>query len=97
MANHSTVSGRNHLATRSDIVLPGPVLGTSCAVPISFFPPVTDPVQAWRRRVRPPPYISNGHMSNLVFALPYCKVHTPDFCFTLRSNASLLEVNEHDC
>jgi hypothetical protein len=34
---------------------------------------------------------------NALFALPYWKVHTANFCFTISSNACLLEVNEHDC
>ena len=55
MGGHGTVSGGNRCPTWSDTSLPGPVLGTSCAVPISCFPPVPDPVQSWRRLVRPPP------------------------------------------
>jgi hypothetical protein len=76
MGGHCTDSGRNHEGTRSDTVLPGPALDTSCADSFSVFQPVPDPVQAWDRRVRPPPKVETPIHDNIRELVTWeCKEH----------------------
>ena len=87
------------MGTGSDTVLLGPVLGSLCADCISVFPPVADPVQAWRRRVWPPPKSTRkkliwGIMVSLINILRYVGVIWFFFMF---SNFYQLDLHNEIC